>query len=281
MSRWIKNFIIIASLLLVSCTSPALPASSSSEIDLDIIHTQQTVEVKSVLGDVFEVFDVPNLTITEQRARSAAVKVRSLLHGGHGSGTYMVAYDRRIVATAAHVVRDASTMAIDGRDGETVIGKVVFVDHHVDLAFLVVPEMETRTAMRYRPQKRYDERLMGTNLTYTGFPSHHDLLTIRGYVSALEHNMIVSNMFAWFGSSGSGVFDQHGRYLGCVSGIDIGRFGFGDRVPLEEIVWVAPASQIDHEVLKSRIVSSEVPLGPEQLKALPGAATPRRGGLRD
>ena len=49
-------------------------------------------------------------------------------------------------------------MAIDGRDGETGVGKVVFIDNDVDLAFLVVPEMETRTAIRYRPQRRYDER---------------------------------------------------------------------------------------------------------------------------
>ena len=281
MQRWIKNFIILTSLLLVSCSTPVVPASSSGEVNLDIIHTQQTIEVKSVLGEVFEVFDVPNLTLSEQRARKAAVKVRSLLQDGHGSGTYMVAYGRRIVATAAHVVRSESTMAIDGRDGETVIGKVIFTDHDVDLAFLVVPEMETRTAIRYRPQTRYDDRLVGTDLTYTGFPSHHDLLTIRGYIAALEQNMVVSNMFAWFGSSGSGVFDQHGRYVGCVSGIDVGRFGFGLRLPLEEIVWIAPASQIDHEVLKSRIVTAEMPLPPEQIKAFPGAAAPRRGGLRD
>mgnify|MGYP003127850571 CR=1 FL=1 len=280
MSRWIKNFIITASLLLVSCTSPAQPAASS-EINLDIIHTQNSVEVKSVLGEVFEVFDAPNLTLSEQRARQAAVKVRSLLQGGHGSGTYMVAYGRRIVATAAHVVRSESSMAIDGRDGETVIGKVVFVNEEVDIAFLVVPEMETRTAVRYRPQNRYDERLIGTDLTYTGFPSHHDLLTIRGYVAALEHNMVVSNMFAWFGSSGSGVFDQHGRYIGCVSGIDVGRFGMGLRIPLEEIVWVAPVSQIDQDILKSRILTAELPLSPASLKAFPGAAAPRRGGLRD
>ena len=281
MQRWIKNFIILTSLLLVSCSAPVVPASSSGEVNLDIIHTQQTIEVKSVLGEVFEVFDVPNLTLSEQRARKAAVKVRSLLQDGHGSGTYMVAYDRRIVATAAHVVRSESTMAIDGRDGETVIGKVVFVDEDVDLAFLVVPELETRTAIRYRPQSRYDERLIGTDLTYTGFPSHHDLLTIRGYIAALEHDMVVSNMFAWFGSSGSGVFDQRGRYLGCVSGVDVGRFGFGLRVPLEEIVWIAPVSQIDHDVLKSRILTAEVPLPPGTVKAFPGAAAPRRGGLRD
>ena len=277
MLRWIKNFIIIASLLSVSCTTPTLSADSNSPLP-DIIHTQDTVEVQTAFGDVLEVFDVPNLSITEQRARSAAVKVRSLLQGGHGSGTYMIAHGRRVVVTAAHVVRNESVMAIDGRDGETVVGQVVFADHEVDIAVIVVPEMETRTAMRFRPQRRYDERLVGTNITYTGFPSHHDLLTIRGYVAATERGHLVTNMFGWFGSSGSGVFDNHGRYMGCVSGIDVGRFGFGTRIPLESIVWVAPASMLDLELMKIRILAADVP---DVLNSFPGAAAPRRGGLQD
>ena len=171
----------------------------------------------------------------------------------------MIAHGRRVVITAAHVVRNESVMAIDGRDGETVVGQVVFVDDQNDLAFLVVPE-----------------RLMGTSLTYTGFPSHHDLLTIRGYIAALEHNMLVTNMFGWFGSSGSGVFDQRGRLIGIVSGIDVGNIGF--RIPLESIVWVAPISTLDHEMVKIRIVTSVVP---QTLNAFPGARAPRRGGLRD
>jgi hypothetical protein len=275
--RWIKGFIIIASLLSVSCTTPSLSAPSNTD-PLDIIHTQDSVEVQTAFGEVLEVFDAPNLSITEQRARSAAVKVRSLLQGGHGSGTYMVAHGRRVVVTAAHVVRNESVMAIDGRDGETVVGQVVFADHEVDIAVIVVPEMETRTAMRFRPQRRYDERLVGTNLTYTGFPSHHDLLTIRGYIAAIERDHLVTNMFGWFGSSGSGVFDNHGRYMGCVSGIDVGRFGFGTRIPLESIVWVAPVSMLDLDLLKIRILTADVP---DVLNSFPGAATPRRGGLQD
>ena len=277
MSRWIKNF-IIASLLLVSCTGPVLPESNSN-LSQDFIQTQRTVEVRDSPGAVLGVIDAINLTLTVKRTRQAAVKVRSLLYSGHGSGTYMVAYGRRVVATAAHVVRNESIMLIEGRDGEVVIGKVVFVDHKVDLAFLVVPEIETRTAIRYRPESKYDERLVGKSLTYTGFPSQHDLLTIRGYIAALENNMIVSNMFGWFGSSGSGVFDQSGRYLGCVSGLDVGRFGQGVRIPLEDIVWVAPISQIDQELLKARITTSDVP--EKEMKSIPGAAAPRRGGLRD
>ena len=278
MLRWIKNFTIITSLLLVSCTAPVLPTSASSEVNLDIIHAHDSVEVRTAFGDVLEVFDASNLSITEQRARSAAVKVRSLLQGGHGSGTYMVAHGRRVVVTAAHVVRNESVMAIDGRDGETVVGQVVFADHDLDIAFLVVPEMETRTALRYRPQRRFDDRLVGTTLTYTGFPSHHDLLTIRGYIAAVEKGHLVTNMFGWFGSSGSGVFDKHGRYMGCVSGIDVGTIGFGMRIPLQSIVWVAPASKLDHEMVKIRIVTSAVP---QTVNAFPGARAPRRGGLRD
>jgi len=190
----------------------------------------------------------------------------------------MVAHGRRVVVTAAHVVRNEGVMAIDGRDGETVVGQVVFADHDLDIAFIVVPEMETRTAVRYRPQRRFDERLVGTTLTYTGFPSHHDLLTIRGYIAAVEKGHLVTNMFGWFGSSGSGVFDQHGRYMGCVSGIDVGTIGFGQRIPLESIVWVAPASKLDHEMVKIRIVTSVVP---QTVNAFPGAASPRRGGLKD
>ena len=277
MRRWTKNFIILTSLLLVSCTTPVLP-SSSGPSSAQILHTQDTIQVQTAFGDILEVFDAPHLSITEQRARSAAVKVRSLLEGGHGSGTYMIAHGRRVVVTAAHVVRNESVMAIDGRDGETVVGQVVFVDQDVDIAFVVVPEIETRTAIRYRPQRRYDERLVGTTLTYTGFPSHHDLLTIRGYVAAVEKAHLVTNMFGWFGSSGSGVFDQHGRYMGCVSGIDIGSMGFGLRIPLESIVWVAPVSMLDHEMVKIRIITSVVP---QTINAFPGARAPRRGGLRD
>ena len=278
MSRWIKNFIITASLLLVSCTGPVFPNSNSNQ---QAAQAQHKIEVQNSLGAVLEIVDAANLSIVEKRTRQASVKVKSILLGGHGSGTYMIAYGRRIVATAAHVVRNETTMLIEGRKDEAVIGKVVFVDHNVDLAFLVVPEMETRTAVRYRPQLRYNETLVGTNLTYTGFPSHHDLLTIRGYVAALEHNMIVANMFGWFGASGSGVFDNQGRYVGCVSGIDMGRFGGGYRIPIEEIVWVAPITSIDQEVLKSKILSSEVPKKPSLLKTFPGASSPRRGGLRD
>ena len=83
-------------------------------------------------------------------------------------------------------------------------------------------------------------------------------------------------MFGWFGSSGSGVFDKRGRLVGIVSGIDVGNFG--RRIPLESIVWVAPLSKIDQELLEIRIKTAD-PM--DVVNAFPGAMAPRRGGLRD
>jgi len=234
-----------------------------------------SVEVTNYFGIAHQILDVSNLSLMEQRARSAAVKVESLLGSGHGSGTYMIAYGQRVVVTAAHVVEGSTTMRIVGRNNESVVGRVVFRDDPADIAFLVVPEIKTRTAIRYRPQMSYDDRLLGTKLTYTGFPSHHDLLTIRGYIAALERSYIVTNMFGWFGSSGSGVFDQRGRLVGVVSGIDVGRFMIP--LPLEDIVWVAPMSTIDHQMLRVRILTAD-PVG--IIKSFPGSMAPRRGEVR-
>ena len=64
MSRWIKNFIIATSLLLVSCTGPVLPNSNLNS-NPDIVHTQRTVEVRDSLGAVLQVIDAINLTLTE------------------------------------------------------------------------------------------------------------------------------------------------------------------------------------------------------------------------
>ena len=274
MTRVYISALSVLSILFLGSCAPATDVAAQITEDLPpaVASTASTVEVTNYFGSALEILDVSNLSLMESRARTAAVKVESLLGSGHGSGTYMIAYGHRVVVTAAHVVEDATTMRIVGRAGESVVGREVFRDDPADIAFLVVPEMQTRTAIRYRPHMSYDERLVGTKLTYTGFPSHHDLLTIRGYVAALERSYIVTNMFGWFGSSGSGVFDQRGRLIGVVSGIDVGRYIIP--LPLEDIVWVAPMSSIDHETLRVRILTAD-PVG--VIRSFPGAAAPRRG----
>ena len=97
-----------------------------------------------------------NLNHVERKVRAAAVKIRDPLRQGHGSGTYVKMHGRYAVITAAHVVDKHLYMWVVGRDDETVLGRVVYRDHKADLAVLVVPKLETRQAVNYRPRKEAD-----------------------------------------------------------------------------------------------------------------------------
>jgi len=273
MPRWGRIIIMLTAMLAFSCTaptdtfyeqSPTLPAPEEKTLDLAI-----------AIDDAMSTIEASNLSIPENAARNAAVKVIRPFEAGHGSGTYMKMHGRFVVVTAAHVVEGYTTMIIEGRDKERLVGRVIYSNDASDLAIVMVPPMETRIALLYRPKKN-SSNLIGAQATYTGFPGHHELLTIRGYVASLEHDMIVINMFGWFGASGSGVVDKHGRFLGVVSGIDVGNWMVP--IPLDSIVWVAPIWELDEDTVKARI-KTEPPL--EVFKSFPGARAPRRGGTRD
>jgi len=272
MRRWVSIITMLAAVFSFACngSTPALDLSSASARTIPPVGNPSTSTSPS-----FDILEASNLSLIESQTRRAAVKVVRPFESGHGSGTYMKMHGRLVVITAAHVVEGYTTMIIEGRDDERVIGSVVYADQNTDLAIVITPRLHTRTPIPYHA-KISDRNLIGSRINYTGFPGRHDLLTIRGYVAALEREMIVANMFGWFGSSGSGVFDQHGRFLGVVSGIDVGNWMIP--LPLESIVWVAPAWEFDSEIVKVRVVTAP-PL--EVFKSFPGARAPRRGGARD
>tara|TARA_Y100000034_G_scaffold60615_1_gene73647 strand:+ start:69 stop:878 length:810 start_codon:yes stop_codon:yes gene_type:complete len=262
MVSW-KRFIglMVALLALGACTNQPTPSLAAAN-DTAARALQETASV----------LQLSQLTPTEIIARNAAVKVVDPFKHGHGTGTYVKMYGRYVVVTAAHVVEDHSTMFVEGREEETVVGVVVYRDHDADLAIMVVPQIESRIAAPWRPCKS-SRNLLGAHVTYTGFPGRHDLLTIRGHVAALEHDMVVANMFSWFGASGSGAFDQRGRFIGVVTGIDAGSWELP--IPLDSIVWVSPIWFLNEDAVKVRVITAEEPA---LLKSLPGAMAPRRGG---
>jgi hypothetical protein len=269
MSGWRKLVVLITVCGMLAACNP----SSSHDTPVTTGLFEQAVQntITTALDDTAHVLELSQLSPTEVKTRTAAVKVVEALTGNHGSGTYIRMYGRFVVVTADHVVDQNTTMQIHGRDGEVVVGRVIYRSRESDLAVLITPELHTRIAMKWKP-RRDDANLLGTNLTYTGFPGRHDLLTIRGHVAALEKGHVVANMFGWFGASGSGVFDQRGRFIGVVSAIDSGNWQMP--IPLDSIVWISPSWNFDEPTLKSRVVTA---VEPGILKAMPGAQAPRRG----
>jgi len=273
MPGWFRVLIVLTALLSFSCTPPSTAPLGTQHLPYITVPGQAPLDtqVGQLIDDTLSSFESASLAPVEKRARSAAVKVLRPLGDGHGSGTYMRMHGRFVVVTAAHVVGDNTVMMIQGRDGERVMAQAVYNDEQSDLAVLVCSKLKTRTAITYRP-RRTEANLVGASLTYTGFPGRHDLLTIRGYVAAMERGYVITNMFGWFGSSGSGVFDVQGRLVGIVSAIDVGNWYVP--IPLGSIVWVAPMWELDEDIVKVRV---KLAAPEESFNSFPGAPSPRRG----
>lgn len=219
----------------------------------------------------------PEAPIVIDAIRDAAVRVESPARRGYGSGTYMRMHGELVVMTAAHVVEGHSTMRVHGRDGEMVIGKVIYADMANDSAVLWVPKMETRRPVLYRPIR--NQNMVGAKVVYTGFPNDYDLLTIFGDVAGAvgsDNDRLIIHSYGWMGASGSGAFDLHGRFVGVVVAVDVGVYMLPQIV--EDIVWIMPVWQMDQGMMALRV---ELESLAERPKSFPGAAAPRRGGLRD
>ncbi len=116
------------------------------------------------------------LNKAESKIRDASVVVRDPSSGGHGSGTVFEIEKKNIVITAAHVVGSRRYMQIIGRSNEIVMGTVIYVDPNFDFAMITMPDMISRTPIKF---KQFKGNIIGTDVTYTGHPARHVLLTSR------------------------------------------------------------------------------------------------------
>jgi S1-C subfamily serine protease len=188
-----------------------------------------------------------------RNVRNAAVEVVTGM--GRGSGTLFEIDGHYLVFTAAHVVNGSPVVSVLGRNGEMVFGTPVLTANEVDMAVILIPQMNSRTPMKYNPAKKQDiDKYVGEEVTYTGFPSHHDLLTIDGVIASEEDGNLVMHSYAWPGASGSGVFDFRGRFVGVVKAVDVGVWSY--QVPpqlVEDMVWIAPSWGITKKEIKDQL----------------------------
>ena len=226
-----------------------LPITEQAEDFLRPILYNANTAVEN-MGDVVEETGAAKV---RRQVRNAAVEVVTPM--GRGSGTLFEIDGQYLVFTAAHVINGMPVVEITGRNGEAVFGTTILTATEVDMAIVLVPKMNSREAMKFKHSSRRDiDEMVGTEVTYTGFPSHHDLLTIDGVIASEEDGNLVMHSYAWPGSSGSGVFDMKGNFIGVVRAVDVGVWSY--QMPpqlVEDMVWVAPAWDITEKEIKRHL----------------------------
>jgi S1-C subfamily serine protease len=212
----------------------------SGDIDKDKIDIQiDSVKLKAV-------------TVIDDSSQKSSLKIVMTTGGeilGHGSGNYFKLGKYRFVLTAAHVaLSDYDLRLMDGE--EMVEATLIFADKERDIAILA-PKSELKSIAAKRWKVNDDDDLIGEVVTYSGYPSGLDKVLIRGMVSAHREGEILIQSFALPGSSGSVVFDSHGRVLGVVSAIMLHQSQFSPFPHLQEdMVYIASADFITKKFLK-------------------------------
>jgi len=183
----------------------------------------------------------------EMKVREAAVKIWTE-GGGHGSGTYMVYKGFHFVLTAQHVAdRGMGSTYLVSKGEETRRGIVVYQSAADDIAVLFIQEeFRLIDAIKYRPMNQVLG--VGESITYSGYPSTHKLMSIRGRVAGYENKpgsgqQIILHTYGWFGCSGSVIFNKSGEVVGVLWGVDAEYYP--TIAVIEDMIWVVPITKLD------------------------------------
>jgi len=192
-----------------------------------------------------------SMTAVEKKVRGAAVKILNKEFGGHGSGSVIKHKGFTLVLTAHHVVNGQIGNAYYAmKDNEIKKMYLIYADESNDIAVLfLMEEFENLEPIKFSP--REDVLEIGEEITYSGFPASHQLMSFRGKVAGYEDlpdigRQIMLHTYGWFGCSGSVVFDSRGRIAGILWGVDIENYPAPRLV--EDLIWVTPINNLNIDV---------------------------------
>ena len=191
-----------------------------------------------------------SLSDVEKEIRSSAVKVMS--GDGHGTGNIFKFYDYNIIITANHVTSGelGSKYKIIAESLEEKEAVLVWSNESKDMSALVVGDFSSVRPMKFKKSSKISN--IGSDIFYSGYPSSYDLLSFKGRVIGYDesddgHKSILMNSYAWFGCSGSVVFNESGEVEGVLYAISFEMFPFPQMK--ENIVWISPSRNIDEYII--------------------------------
>ncbi len=208
------------------------------------VNNIQAADVKTLEYDQSVMTQIDSsYSYMERRVRNAAVKVAT--NRGHGSGTLVKYKDMVLVLTAHHVADGMlGENYLIQTESEQSLGVLIYSDPLNDIA-VIYPTSEFKYAkpMRWKTSSMIGQ--VGEDITYSGYPSWHSLLSFRGQIAGYEllpdkGQQIILQTYGYFGSSGSGIYDNTGNIIGILWAVDVQREGVH-----ENIVWVSPIQKLD------------------------------------
>ena len=245
---------VLSNLIIFMCFSMMLTTPGCDAKSSEILVSTNKIDY-SYLS--YKVNSQSATSYAERISRSSAVQVRVEYPGAsiRGTGTYFKFKGHNVVITAAHLYAlgpatplKSEAMVITPQ--EKVVGTLVYMDRITDIAIFKVPTLDSRKPAKFRRTSSYE---VGSDVVYSGFPGANNLLTIPGKLSGEGFGTdIAMHSFAWGGSSGSGVFDREGKFVGVLVSIMVGP-GIGGPQLVGTVVYVAPANLIDTVYLRQNL----------------------------
>lgn len=163
-----------------------------------------------------------------------------------GSGNYFRHKGHLFIITAAHVVDSGEYIAIQERGPNIEFARVLYIDPSNDIAVLT-----TENQLKYTKPIHYhiDNKLeYAEPICYVGAPAGTAFYPSQGLAVEKRGNFILTNIFAWPGSSGSVVFSDDG-IVGVVSSVMMTQDVFGvDLIP--NIALLSDINVIDIKALE-------------------------------
>tara|TARA_R100001509_G_scaffold150220_1_gene108994 strand:+ start:45 stop:776 length:732 start_codon:yes stop_codon:yes gene_type:complete len=169
---------------------------------------------------------------------------------GAGSGNYFRYGKHRFIITASHVVHESTHIIIQERGPNAETARIIHNDVENDLAILV---LENRLKYTKPAWFALDHKLeYGEPIYYTGNPGATPFFPVSGMLVGPRDNYLLTNMFAWPGSSGAVVFDSYGHIVGVVSSVMVAvEMGLPQIVP--DVCKLSDIRKINKNLLEGKL----------------------------
>ena len=168
------------------------------------------------------------------------------------SGTYFKHNNYGYVITSAHsLIGDCYNTMILADEYMFNCHDIVLYNEDKDIAIMEVESIFNRKPIKITDFLLSEEDIknntgVSQSTIYTGYPQSLGPFTFDGKIVShyIENNMFFVKSYAWAGSSGSGVFNSRGKFVGVITAVSVANSEYGVDV-MEDLIIVTSISLND------------------------------------